>query len=278
VTIPVADTLRLPGITLQGVACAGIKTCLMVPELKLMFDVAPSVAGQQKFNRVLVSHGHHDHLAGLPYACSQRSLGRRAPLEVHAPEELVPPMERIFEAWREILAHELPVALHGHAPGDTVPLSRTMTARCVRSVHRIPSLCWVVNQTVSSLDPKFAGLPGEVLAAKRKAGETIRVSRTADTLAVTGDTQIELIDREPWLWDVDVLVHEVTGWGDKQSVDKVRGWGHTHVDEIIERVERFTGKALVLVHRSARHSRSMAQRVVAERFPASVRDRVHVFG
>ncbi|MEM6995842.1 MAG: MBL fold metallo-hydrolase [Myxococcota bacterium] len=275
---PEADELTVGGLTLRGVACGGVQTCLMVPELRLMFDIAPGVAGHGKFHRILVSHGHHDHLGGLPYLASQRRMtGGKTPV-VHAPAELIAPFGRVLDAWQEIEGHELTLELHGHHPGDTVSLGPKMTARCVRSVHRIPSLCWVVRRTVHRLDERFAALPGPELAKLREAGERITRPHQSDAIAVSGDTQIDMIDREPWLWDVDVLVHEVTGWDDRRSVEQVRKWGHTHVDEMIERAERFTGKALVLVHRSARHSRRSAERVVAERFPASVRDRVHIFG
>jgi ribonuclease Z len=49
------------------------------------------------------------------------------------------------------------------------------------------------------------------------------------------------------------------------------------VDEVIEHAEKFEGEALVLVHRSLRHSFAQAEKIVRERFPASVRDKVHVF-
>ena len=57
-----------------------------------------------------------------------------------------------------------------------------------------------------------------------------------------------------------------------------RKWGHTHRAELVARAESFTGEALVLVHRSMRHSRSEAEAIVARRFPAAMRGRVHVFG
>ena len=75
-----------------------------------------------------------------------------------------------------------------------------------------------------------------------------------------------------------VLVHEVTAWDDRRSVEEIRKWGHTHVEEMIPMAERFEGEALVLVHRSLRHSAQQAREIVAARFPASVKDRVHVFG
>jgi len=272
------DELSVAGLTLQGVATGGVKTCLMVPEIRTMFDVAPAVRGQQKYNRILVSHGHHDHLGGLPYLCSQRQMMGQGPPAVHAPVELVEPFRKVIAAWREIEDYEIPVTLHGHAPGDVVDLTPKLQVRCVRSVHRIASLCWIVRRTVDRLKPEYAGLSGPEIGARRQAGEQLTESHTSDVLAVTGDTQIELVDRNPELWSVDVLVHEVTGWDDSRPPESVRRYGHTHVDEVIERAEQFTGRALVLVHRSPRNSRKFAEKVVATRFPASVRDRVHLFG
>jgi hypothetical protein len=59
-----------------------------------------------------------------------------------------------------------------------------------------------------------------------------------------------------------VLVHEVTSWDDRRGVAETRRWGHTHVDEMIARAEQFTGEALVLVHRSLRHTKREALEVV----------------
>jgi len=274
---PGEDELCVGGLTLRGIACGGIRTCLMVPELGLMFDVGPRTMGQMRYDTILVSHGHQDHLGGLPYLVSQRHMMRAGSPAIHLPIEVLAPMERIFDAWREIEGFELPADLHGHAPGSTVPV-RDGVARCLRSVHRVPSLAWVVERHSRRLRDEFKGLPGPELAARRKAGEDITQTHVAPLLCVTGDTQIELFDSEPLVRRCSVLVHEVTGWDDRRGPEDVRRWGHTHVDEMIERAERFEGDALVLVHRSPRHTRSEAERIVAERFPASIRDKVHVFG
>ncbi len=271
------DELQLHGLTLRGVACGGVRTCLMVPELSLMFDVAPRIAGQLRFDTILVSHGHQDHLGGLPYLVSQRHLMQAGSPRVHVPQEVVPPLRRIFEAWAEIEAFPLDVDLHGHAPGSTVQL-RGGVARCVRSEHRVPSLAWIYERHTERLLPHLHGVPGPELGARRKAGETITETHVQPLLCVTGDTQSELFDREPLVRRCTVLVHEVTGWDERRNVEQVREWGHTHVDEMIERAERFEGEALVLVHRSPRHTKSEAERIVAQRFPAAVRDKVHVFG
>ncbi len=272
------DELRVGGLTLRGVTRGGIQTCVMVPELDLMFDVGGAARGQLRFATILVTHGHQDHLGGLPYLVSQRQLASLAAPTVHVPEEIVAPLSRILGAWSEIEAFELRAELVGHAPGDVVDIGKGTRACCVRSVHRVPSLTWIVERRSERLLPEYATKSGPELAELRRTGTRVTETHTADVLCVTGDTQIETFDREPRVRASKVLVHEVTAWDQRRTVEDTRAWGHTHVDEIIERAERFEGDALVLVHRSPRHTRAEAEAIVATRFPASVRSKVHVFG
>ena len=272
------DELRVCGLTLRGVTRGGIQTCMLVPELGLMFDVGGRIPGQLKASRILVSHGHQDHLGGLPYLVSQRHLCGLGPPDVHLPVETREPFARIMAAWSEIEGFPLEVHLHGQSPGDRLAVGRGCTAVALRTVHRVPSLAWAIERTTKRLKPEHVGKEREELLALRKSGADLTDEHVEPLLCVTGDTQIETFDNEPLMRRCKVLVHEVTAWDQRRDVEETRRWGHTHVDELIERAERFEGEALVLVHRSPRHARSAAEQVVRERFPSSVRDRVHVFG
>lgn len=272
------DELKVGGLTLRGVTRGGILTCLMVPEFDVMFDVGGPVRGQLRFTNILVSHGHQDHLGGLPYLVSQRQLAGLPPAAVHVPVEIEDPLRRIFAAWSEIEGFALISGVVGHVPEDEVELARGTVARCVRSVHRVPSLTWMIERTTARLLPQYAELPPAELAELRRRGTPLTEPRTQIALAVTGDTTIDLFDRDPRLHGARVLVHEVTSFDDRRNVAETRAWGHTHVDELIAVSERFTGEALVVVHRSPRHTRAEAEAIVRARFPAGVRDRVHVFG
>jgi len=272
------DELRVGGLTLTGITRGGVETCIMVPELSLMFDVGMCPPGALAYTTILASHGHADHLGGLTYLISQHGLMSSPPPVIHMPEEIVAPMRQILAGWSQIEGFELQFDLRGHAPGSRAALGRNLSGLALRTTHRVPSLAWVVERTTHRLRPEYLGRESREIAGLRAAGEAITEAHVEPLLCVTGDTKIEFFDEQEIARRCKVLVHECTSWDDRRDVEVTRKWGHTHLDELIERSEQFTGEALVLVHRSMRHSRSEAEAIVARRFPAAMRGRVHVFG
>ena len=154
------DELKLEGLTLRGITRGGIETCLMVPELGIMFDVGMCPPGVLKFDDILVSHGHADHLGGLFYLLSQRSLmGRGAP-NVYVPQELVEPLQTICAQWSRIEDFELPARFLACRPKEAFSLGRGLDVMPLRTVHRVPALAYLVSRTTQRLRAEFVGRPG----------------------------------------------------------------------------------------------------------------------
>ncbi len=270
--------LKLDGLTIRGVAQGGVETCLMMPELGLMFDVGMCPRGSLRYNTILASHGHADHLGGLFYLLSQRGLMKLGAPDVYVPVEILPRLQSMLEHWSSIEDFELGARFCGVSPGERFQVGDNLDVLPLRTSHRVPSLGYVVYRTTWGLMPEYVGRTGVELGALRRAGTRITSPRRCALLCVTGDTRIEFFLGQEEARKCRVLVHEVTSWDGRRGVSVTREWGHTHVDEIIACAERFEGDALVLVHRSLRHSRAEAEAIVRTRFPVGVRDRVHVFG
>lgn len=275
---PREDELVVSGLRLVGVTEGGVETNLRVPELGVMFDIGMCPPKALGFDRLLISHGHADHLGGIHYYLSQRGMRKQKVPTIAAPKALAPQLEQMLELWSAVEGFDYRYDLRPAGPGDRVELGRGLTAIAVPTVHRVPSLAWVIERRVNKLLPAFQGKSNQEIRAAKERGETITESTDVPLLCVSGDTTIDAFLASPLMRQVKVLVHECTSWSDTRDVEDTRAYGHTHVDEIIEHAERFEGEALVLVHRSLRHTKAFAEQVVRERFPASVRDKVFVFG
>ena len=100
----------------------------------------------------------------------------------------------------------------------------------------------------------------------------------APILAFTGDTCIDVVEREEVVRTAKVLVMEVTFFDDRVSVENARDKGHIHLDEVLDRAELFDNEHILFTHQSARYTHREAEEICARRLPEGLRERVTVLG
>ena len=129
-------------------------------------------------------------------------------------------------------------------------------------------------------DPKWnfikrvVGLPGDEIARRRRSGEEVTDQVEAPIVAFTGDTTIDVVDREAVVREARLLIMEVTVIDDRVSVERARKTGHVHLFEIAERAELFQNQAILFTHFSARYGAREIVAALDRHLPPGLRERV----
>ncbi len=265
--------LNLAGTAIKGVSLGGLETCIQLPGLDLAFDIGRCPRSAVQRSQVCFSHAHLDHLGGVAMHVATRALTGLAPPTYLLPQANVTDLKQMLASWRRLDRSRLPCRIQGAAPGDRFPLRGDQELRCFGTTHSVPSLGYAVWSRKRKLRPEYQGLPGPQIRDLRLSGVEITEERWSCDVAFTGDTLVDVLDREPWLYQARLLILEATFLDDRVSVASCRSKGHLHLDELLERAERFANQAILLTHFSARYAWREIRAILKRRLPPELRVR-----
>lgn len=275
------EKLSVSGITVEGVSEGGIRTSIGIPEVGVLFDAGDVIKSALRYRHICVSHGHIDHIGAIQNIAWYRHLQSMPQARVYVPTSIHSPLHQIFELWGQISNTKCSIALNPVTLNMSLNPKPNMCVKPLRNYHigdSSSSLAWMAERTTHKLKLEYKGMEGTKIAALRQQGVKVTNPHTHVCVAYSGDTTIDFLINEPSAQQAKVLIHEVTIWTEEESsVENTRHYGHTHIKEMIEHCEKFSGESLVLIHRSMRHSRSEVENIVETQFPIGTREKVHIF-
>jgi ribonuclease Z len=274
----VLTTVTAGPYTVRGISVGGVYTSLAVPELGILLDAGSSPRSSGAIDTILLSHGHVDHIGALPALLGIRALhGKSRPPRVVMPAEIVGELQAALEALSKLQRWRLAIEPIGMAPGDEIALRGDLRVRAVRTFHPVPSLAYVIVRRISKLRPELVGLPGFEIAARRRTGEEVTVHDDRLELAYATDTLVSVLDHAPDLLRSRVLIMECTFLDERKSLADARAGCHVHLDEIIERADRFENEHIVLMHVSQIYRPDEVAGILDARVPPELRRRIIPF-
>lgn len=267
--------MTIEGYPIDGLSIAGHETCIILPTFNLAFDIGrcPQRAISQQF--LFISHGHMDHIGGLPMYVATRGLYRMAPPTIIVPTVIKECVEKLFEAHRAMDHSELKHNLIGLNVGEEFQLRKDLKVRAFRTYHGIPSQGYIVYSLRHKLKQEYVGLPGSEIKNLKSSGVEITDTVTMPEIAFTGDTMSDFIvdDNNIDVLRAKILIMESTYVSDIETVENARDYGHTHLSEIIGYADRFQNKAILLIHFSARYQADDIRNAMST-LPSSLAGRV----
>jgi ribonuclease Z len=274
----VLTTVTAGPYTIRGVSVGGIYTSLLVSELGIVLDAGIPARSLAGIDTIFLSHGHVDHIGALPAMLGIRAMhGKTRPPRIVMPAEIVDDLRAALATLARLQRWPLDIDAVGMLPGDELELRGDLRVRAVRTFHPVPSLAYVLARRISKLRPEFRGLPGEEIAARRRAGEAMLEHEDRLELAYATDTLVTVLDHAPDLLRARVLILECTFLDERKSLEASRAGCHIHLDELLERADRFRNDHVVLMHVSQLYRPDEVARILDQRVPAGLRQRLIPF-
>ena len=254
-------------ITIEGYSRAAFQTYWRIPEFRLGFDLGGQPWAFMGTPSWFVSHTHIDHVVALPAYVSRRRMMKMEPPTIYLPEQAVPLVEKLLHVVGRLDRGRLPCQLVPAAPGQEFELSRELVVTTVPTQHTVPSLGFIVWERRKKLKPEFHGLPGEKIRDLRLSGVEVTNEIRLPRVAYLGDTRVDVLDEYPDLYRVEVLIMEVTFLSPHHRGEKIRKFGHVHIDDLVARRDRFQNELIIASHFSIRYTPRLIEKLARKAIP-----------
>jgi ribonuclease Z len=287
------------GLTIEGWSRAAVQSYWRIPELNVGFDLGAQPWDFMGTPNWFITHTHLDHIAALPIYLARRRMMKMPPPKVYVPQENKDDVEKLLRIMQRLDRGRQAVELFGVTAGQEFELDRQhiMTAfetdatnasisedddesqivTAFDTVHTIPSRGYVVWDVRKKLKEEYVGLPGDKIRDLRLSGVEVTREVRVPLVAYTGDTSPKGLDNCQACYDAKILITEMSFIRENHRREKIHKFGHMHLDDFLERADRFKNELIVVGHFSTRYHPKEVLRLLDQKLPPQLKARMRVW-
>ena len=266
--------LFIPPFRIQGVSVAGEQTMIQVPELDVAFDIGlcPRVALASPY--VALSHGHMDHVGGLPYYFSQRMFQKMGVGKCVCHHALAGPLRDMMRSWIALEGQRTPYEIIPIEPDGQIEVKNNIFLRAIEVSHASGSMAYALIERRSKLREEFHDLPQQRLRELKSQGVEITRTLEIPLIAYTGDTEFgPYLFRDEFV-NAKIVISECTFF-EPDHAGRAKIGKHLHVSDLSKLLSAWQAEAVVLVHLSRRTNMGAARQHLAEHIGTADAARTH---
>ena len=270
-------TLKHGRITVEGYSRAAVQSYWRIPEMKLGFDLGAQPWDFMGTSTWFVSHTHLDHIAALPVYVARRRMMKMDPPTIYLPDHALDAVQRLLKVYRQLDRGRLPCELVPVRAGDEIELSRELVVTAAATRHTVPALGYIVWERKQKLKPEYTDLRGDQIRDLKLSGVEITNEVRVPELAYLGDSAPAGLDNCPRMYEARVLITEMTFVAPSHRKDRIHKHGHMHLDDYVERKDRFRNECIIAAHFSTRYNSRQIRSLVSKALPDMLGDRLYLW-
>lgn len=243
--------LTIDDLDIIGYSVSGEETVVGMPQLDVCFDIGKAPGQVIPINHVLLTHGHMDHAAGIAYYLSNRHFNDQSPGTILAPENCIPPIRDIVDAWGRLDGNRIPCKLVGVKPGDEYPVKPNMVARVFPTRHVRGSVGFSIIEKRKKLKPEYLKLTGPQIVELKRQNIPIDDPVELPIVSYFGDTKFVDYSQLEYIRKCRILIIECTFFLDEHQ-DRADAGHHLHIGEFAEVVEKMECEHIIVTHLTKR--------------------------
>jgi ribonuclease Z len=254
--------LTIPGTsyTLIGYSVAALRTNFYIRELGVMLDAG--ISANICPDHILITHGHSDHTANLPFHLYGQKEGRK--IQVYVPNESVEYFRSFVTSSYELTSghsydQKSPSGydLVGVSPNQALNITinkRPWKLDIIKCDHGLPCVGYGLSEGRTKLKQEYVGLSGKEIGALRKSGIEVSVEIEIPIMLFLGDTSRDIL-REEKLERYPVIMMECTFIDpeDEANAEKTK---HMHWSHLSPYISKHPNTTFILYHFSQRYKPS----------------------
>ncbi len=265
------------GLTVEGYSRAAVQSYWRIPELKIGFDLGAQPWDFMGTATWFITHTHLDHIAALPVYVARRRMMRMEPPTLYVPAYAIEDLRRLLLIFQRLDRGRMVCDFKGVNPGDEIELSRDHVATVFGTTHTIPSCGYVIWERRFKLKEEYHGLPGDKIRDLRLSGVPVTHEVRTPLVAYTGDTSPAGLDAYPPVFQAKILITEMSFVRANHRREKIHKFGHMHLDDYIERADKFQNELIICGHLSTRYHAQEVRRIVEAKLPPHLLARVKLW-
>jgi ribonuclease Z len=265
------------GMTVEGYSRAAVQSYWRIPELKLGFDLGAQPWDFMGTPTWFLTHTHLDHVAALPVYIARRRMMKMEPPRLYLPEEAIEDVKRLLLVFQKLDRGRMLCELIGVSPGQEIELSREHVVTVFRTTHTIPSVGYVVWERRNKLKEEYHGLAGDKIRDLRLSGTEVTRQVRTPLVCYTGDTSPGGLDNYAPTYEAKILITELSFIRPNHRREKIHKFGHMHLDDFLERAERFKNELIICAHFSTRYHPNEVRRLIEAKLPPGLKERVKLW-